>query len=726
MTSETPDLTPDSAADLERDRPPFDTAPPSPALAELARAYDVSTEYWDWQGRHVLVSAGTIRAVLQAFDLDVTDDHAVDAALAASRDRTWRRTLPPVVVAREGGGAQVKVHVADGDPVQAWVELESGGRLELRQAEAWVPPRTVDGVLIGEASFELSTEIAAGWHRLNAETPQGISSCPLVVTPNRIDLPEVLTDRRAWGFMTQLYSVRSSQSWGIGDLADLAELAGWSGGLGADYVLVNPLSAASPVAPMEPSPYLPTTRRFVNPVYLRVEDIREVAYMSSAERQLLEWHADDAHRANETDRIDRDAVWAAKSTALEIVHRLPRSPARQRAYDDFRRQQGAGLVDFATWCALAEEHGDPQEWPAALATPHSAEVLAERARLADRVDFHSWLQWVIDEQLAYAQRTARGAGMGLGVVQDLPVGVHPHGADAWTFADALASGVSVGAPPDQYNQVGQDWSQPPMRPDRLAELGYQPYRDMIRTVLRHAGGVRVDHVIGLFRLWWVPEGQPANQGTYVRYDHEALVGILALEAQRAGAVVIGEDLGTVEPWVRDYLKDRGIFGTSILWFEKDDQGRPLEPERYRELCLATVTTHDLPPTAGYLAGEHIRLRDELGLLTRPVEEEWAEDERDRAAMLDLLRRRGLLQDDAGLPATVQALHRLIAWTPARMIGVALTDAVGEVRTMNQPGTDQEYPNWQLPLSDELGHPVLLEELVRSRRARDLARAAATG
>ena len=265
-----------------------------------------------------------------------------------------------------------------------------------------------------------------------------------------------------------------------------------------------------------------------------------------------------------------------------------------------------------------------------------------------------------------------------------------------------------------------------MRPDRLAALGYQPFRDMVRTVLRHAGGVRVDHVIGLFRLWWVPEGQPADQGTYVRYDHEALVGILALEAQRAGAVVIGEDLGTVEPWVRDYLRDRGIFGTSILWFEKDAQGRPLEPERYRELCLATVTTHDLPPTAGYLAGEHIRLRDELGLLTRPIEEEWAEDEQDRIAMLDLLRRRGLLQDGAGTQATIQALHRLIAWTPARMIGVALTDAVGEVRTINQPGTDKEYPNWQLPLSDETGRPVLLEELVRSRRARDLARAAATG
>jgi 4-alpha-glucanotransferase len=706
----------------------FDQAPPSPALAELAKAYDVSTEFWDWQGRHVLVSAGTIRAVLAAFDVRVEDDQQAEAALAEVRERPWHSVLPPIVVTRRGNATQVKVHVDDGDPVQVWTELEDGSRSDARQVEAWVPPRSLDGRLVGEACFEISEQVPTGWHTLVAETPRGRVTAPLVVTPDRLSLPPVLTDRRAWGFMTQLYSVRSSRSWGIGDLADLAELAGWSGAdLGADFVLVNPLNAAEPVPPMEPSPYLPTTRRFVNPLYIRVEDIREIAYMPSAERQLLEWHADDAHLLNGSERIDRDRAWEVKRAALEIVHRLPRTAARQRAYDDFRRQMGHGLVDFATWCALAEVHGLPSsEWPAGLEDPLSAEVTAERQRLTERVDFHCWLQWVADEQLGYAQRTARLAGMGLGIVHDIPVGVHPEGADAWSLAHSFAQGVQVGAPPDSFNQQGQNWSQPPLRPDRLQESAYAPYRDMLRTVLRHAGGVRIDHVLGLFRLWWVPDGRPANEGTYVRYDHEALVGILALEAERAGAVVIGEDLGTVEPWVRDYLRERGIFGTSILWFEQDDEHRPLSPERWRELCLATVTTHDLPPTAGYLAGEHIRVRDELGLLTRPVEEERAEDERARDEMIALLRRRGLLHDDAGVRSTVEALHRLIAWTPARLIGVALPDAVGDVRTMNQPGTDKEYPNWQLPLSDEDGRPVLLEELVRSRRARELARAAATG
>jgi 4-alpha-glucanotransferase len=314
--------------------------------------------------------------------------------------------------------------------------------------------------------------------------------------------------------------------------------------------------------------------------------------------------------------------------------------------------------------------------------------------------------------------------MSIGVIHDLAVGVHPGGAVAWALGDAFAHTVSVGAPPDQYNQIGQDWSQPPWRPDRLAELGYAPYRDMLRTVLHDAGGLRVDHIIGLFRLWWVPQGRPASEGTYVRYDHEALVGILALEAQRAGAVVIGEDLGTVEGWVRDYLRERGILGTSILWFERDEEGRPLPPESYRELCLASVTTHDLPPTAGYLTGEHVELRERLHLLTRPVEEERAAEETAREEVLQLLRDRGLLRAGGVEQDQVTALHRFLTWTPSRLLGVAVADLAGDRVAINQPGTDEEYPNWRLPLCGRDGSPMLLEELMSSRRARALARAVA--
>jgi 4-alpha-glucanotransferase len=308
------------------------------------------------------------------------------------------------------------------------------------------------------------------------------------------------------------------------------------------------------------------------------------------------------------------------------------------------------------------------------------------------------------------------------VIHDLAVGVHPYGADAWALQGVLAGELHAGAPPDPFNQQGQNWSQPPWRPDALAKTGYAAWRDLVRAVIRHAGGLRIDHIIGLFRLWWVTSPDRPADGTYVRYDHEALVGILVLEAARAGVVVVGEDLGTVEPWVRDYLSERGILGTSVLWFERDHStGRPLSPERWRELCLATVTTHDLPPTAGYLAGDHVELRHQLGLLTRSLPEELAVDEAERSDWLQVLRERRLLgPDDTDVERVVEALHRYVAHTPCRLVGVALTDAVGERRTQNQPGTKDEYPNWRVPLGGPDGKPVLLEDLPDNPRLRRLA------
>jgi 4-alpha-glucanotransferase len=694
-------------------------------LVHLAHAYGVATEFWDWRGQHTTVPRRSVLSVLAALGVDATGPGAVSAALAEVRDRPWRQVLPDVVVVREGGRARVAVHVDHGTLVEVWVELEGGGgRRPVEQEDRWVDPRVVDGRLIGEASFLLPDDLPTGWHRLQARHSGGLADRPLVVTPQRLELPPELEERRAWGFMTQLYSVRSRDSWGLGDLADLAELADWSARRhGAGFVLVNPLHAAQPIAPMEPSPYLPTSRRVLNPIYLRVEDIREVAYLPSTDRAVIEWAAEEVRALNtHVGELDRDAVWAAKRSALETVYAAPRSAARQSAFEAFCAREGQGLVDFATWCALAERYGLPtRSWPAHARDHRCAGVEELRRELADRVRFHMWLQWCLDEQAERCQRIAEDAGMPIGVVHDLAVGVHPDGADAWALSDVLAHGVTVGAPPDAFNQQGQDWSQPPWRPDRLAELGYLPYRDMLRTVLRHGGALRVDHIIGLFRLWWVPEGMRADAGTYVRYDHEALVGILALEAQRAGAFIIGEDLGTVEPWARDYLRERGLLGTSILWFEKDSAGRPLRPESWRELCLATVTTHDLPPTAGYLAGEHIDLRQRLGLLTRPLAEETAVDEADRNAVLDQLRDLGLLGEKSGERDRVEALHRFLTWTPAKLIGVALADAVGDRRAMNQPGTSDEYPNWRLPLADGVGQPVLLEDLMQSIRVTSLAR-----
>lgn len=697
---------------------------PSAALLRLATAHGVVPDSWGFHGELITASSETLVAVLGALGVDASSPERIEVSLAHVETQPWRQVLPPVVVVRQGRQVHVPVHVTDGDPVAAWLQLdpEAGdGRRELAQADVYVEPRTVDGRLVGRATFTLPADLPLGWHELHTEGPSAQARTSVVVTPDRVPLPAALDGRRAWGLMAQLYSVRSRRSWGIGDLVDLAEL-GWLAGheSGADFLLINPLHAAEPTVPVTPSPYLPTTRRFVSPLYLRPEAVPEAAYLPAADRSLVEWAAESVAALNlDPGPIDRDAAWEAKRTALEVVHAAPRSAARQAAFDAFVAQEGVGLETFALWCALAEKYG-AETIPDELGDPGSAAVAAEREALADRVTFHAWLQWVADEQLEAAQRAAREGGMGLGIMHDLAVGVHPRGADVWSLGDVLARGATVGAPPDMYNQQGQNWSQPPWRPDALARAGYRPYRDMLRTVLRHAGAIRIDHVIGLFRLWWIPEGAPAHAGAYVRYDHEALVGILALEAQRAGAVVIGEDLGNVEPWVRDYLSDRGILGTSVLWFEKDMTGAPLAPEHYRPLVLATVTTHDLPPTAGYLAGEHVAIRERLGLLTEPVPVVRAQADAERDRMLAALRERDLIGPDPSEREVVEAMHRYVAATPSALVGVALVDAVGERRAQNQPGTDQEYPNWKVPLADGAGRVLLVDDLFGNARLRSLS------
>ena len=694
---------------------------PGRPLLQLAERYGVVPDHWDYHGGRHVASDATLVAVLASLGVDASSPERVELALANADDDPWRHMLPPIVVLREGTSAQVPVHVDHGQSVAAWIELdeEVGGGRRPVSIDVEAEPRTVDGRLVGRANVEIPADLPLGWHALSAQSGESTAVCAVVVAPVRLEVGHGLLERRGWGFMTQLYSVRSEQSWGIGDFADLRDL-GWLAArqCGADFVLVNPLHAAESVAPLTPSPYLPSTRRFVNPIYLRVEDIPETGYLSAAERTLVEWQAEVARPLNaDPGPIDRDAVWAAKRVALEVVFTAPRTPARQLAFDTFRAEQGRGLEDFATWCAitehLAEEGGGPM--------PPPDEVRDLSAALTDRITFHCWLQWIADTQLEAAQRAAIEGGMRVGVMHDLAVGAHPRGADAWALPEILASGVSVGAPPDMYNQQGQDWAQPPLRPDALARAAYHPFRDMVRTVLRHAGGIRVDHVIGLFRLWWIPEGMGATAGAYVRYDHEALIGILCLEAHRAGAIVIGEDLGTLEPWVRDYLTDRGVLGTSVLWFERDEGGFT-PPERYRQLALATITTHDLPPTAGYLAGEHVELRERLGLLNEPVVQVRGAAEREAAELRKLLRDRGLLGAEPSEREVIEAMHRLLLATPSVLIGVSLADAVGERRAQNQPGTVDEYPNWRIPLADSAQRLVTVESLFDNPRLRSLVAA----
>ncbi len=747
---------------------------PSPQLHRLAGDLGIATSYYDTLGRHLEVSAETLVSVLGAMGIDGSSPEAAEAAIVKRKDDAWLRVLPYVVVMRQSQDRVVDVHVPDGHPITVTVVLEGGQVRTTDQVDNWEQPRVIDGVAVGEASFRMPVGLPLGYHRVRAEWDGRSVWAPMIVAPDRLELPA-----RTWGPMVQLYSARSAASWGIGDLGDLRTLVDWSADRGAGYVLTNPMHAAEPTVPQEASPYLPTSRRFGNPIYIRIEDIPEYATLTGAQRSRISKRRRQVKNDRRTwERIDRNLVWPAKMKALRVVHEAERTPEREDAYRRFRFEQEEGLVHFARWMALASTYGaDWRLWDAPLRDVHSAELDVWSVEHADEVEFQMWLQWLLDEQMGDVQTAATDAGMPIGVMGDLAVGVNEYGAETWANPELYARGVTVGAPPDPYNMNGQNWSQPPMRPDQLARQGYAPFRALVGTLLRHTGGLRVDHIIGLFRLWWIPEGRAATEGTYVYYDHEAMVGVLTLEAHLAGAVIVGEDLGTVEPYVRDYLRDRGVLGTSILWWEKNHEGRPLEPEWYREACLASVTTHDLPPTSGYLQMAHVRLRQELGVLTQPVEQVLATEENEQKLFLDACRDRGLLPGDFRLftpgqletrrlqavrlaaelartadgqdatagdpPATpapaapveepaaepvdqgalqtaVEAFYRYLVLSRARLLNVALTDLIGDTRIQNQPGTAWEYPNWRIPLSGPDGEPVLLDDALSTPRAEALA------
>ncbi|MCS0638578.1 4-alpha-glucanotransferase [Streptomyces sp. LP05-1] len=681
-------------------------------LARLAALHGVATAYAPTEDRTVTVPDATVIRVLAALDVDAATPDAVRRSLDAAETAARERLLPPALVLW-----------LDAPPV-------------LPGPLAGLPPGTEVRVITERGDEITGTprweRLPPGVHRLEATTREGrTGASALIVAPARVPVPE----GRGHGLLVQLYSLLSSRSWGMGDLGDLRELAGWAGRrLGADFLQVNPLHAAVPGTPTDPSPYRPSSRRFPDAVHVRIEDVPEYAYapgyLTAEERAALDALLGRAAELREGvlrkgELIDRDAVWVLKRDALELLHRVPLAPARLAAYEEFVAGQGQALTDHATWCALAERYGtDRREWPDALRDPRSAGTARAREELAGRVEFHRRLAWLADEQLAATAAEARRAGMAVGIVHDLAVGVHPDGADAWAGAGTFAAGISVGAPPDAFNARGQDWGLPPWRPDALAASGYAPFRELLRALFRHAGALRIDHVMGLFRLWWVPGGETPTQGTYVHYDADAMLAVLALEAHRAGAAVIGEDLGTVEPGVRETLQRRGVLGTSVLWFERDyaGTGDPLPPEEWRADCVATATTHDLPSTAARLSGEHVDLRHRLGLLTRPLDVERAADDADVAGWLACLHSLGLLGDGDRAAGDardeeeeIRAVYRFLCRTPARMVGVWLPDAVGDRRPQNLPGTWDQYPNWRLPVADATGRPVTLEELAASPR-----------
>ncbi|HYM49405.1 MAG TPA: 4-alpha-glucanotransferase [Candidatus Limnocylindrales bacterium] len=605
-------------------------------------AWGIVPEYWDMGGTRHQPGPATIAGILQA--------------MGAEAERP--SPAPGVLMVRRG----------DPRPIDAPGELETeDGRR--RPVEDRLP-----------------ADLLPGYHTLHPR--QGGASIRVIVSPGTCFLRD---DLRTWGLALQLYALRSRHSWGVGDLADLRRFAGFARhDLGAGMTLLNPLHAGTPGVPQQPSPYFASSREFRNPLYLRVDEVPGARRLRDRLRALGEA----GRRLNAARVIDRDAAYRLKLEALETLWGDFRGDARFTAYCE---REGDALTRYGTFCVLAERLG-PQfrRWPPELRHPADPAVEAFTRANARRVDFHRWLQWLLDEQL---QR----AGAQLPLIADLAVGVDPDGADAWALQDVLASGVRVGAPPDAFSPDGQDWGVPPFDPWKLRQAAYEPFIRIVRAAFRSAGGVRLDHVMGLFRLYWIPPGVAASEGAYVRYPASDLLDILALESTRAGALVVGEDLGTVEDETRAELARRRVLSYRLLWFED----RP--PEAYPLAALAAITTHDLPTVAGVWTGADARAQVAAGLRPSPGAEE---------AMVRRLQEVTGLPREAPVGDVIAAAYAALARAPSQLVAATVEDALAVEERPNMPGTTDEWPNWSLAL------PLTLEEIMRDPRLRRLSTALA--
>jgi 4-alpha-glucanotransferase len=586
-----------------------------------ARRWGVQAEYHDAAGRRVEAPAETVAAAL--------------AALRSAADEP------------EVGGALI-LHPGDALDHPLDVVTEDGRALHIESS-------------VGE-------EVPLGYHRCAA--PAG--ERPLIVSPRRCHLPAGL---REGGWAVQLYATRSEQSWGIGDLADLRSMGRWAGAEGAGFALVSPINAAAMAPPVEPSPYLPTSRRWRNPLYLRVEEVPGCAEALGAGLDAVSA----AGRALNADRhIDRDAIAILKLDALARIA-AARPPGAD--FQAWRSSQGDDLERFATFCAIAEDHGgDFREWPAELRDAEAPGVTAAQHRASARVQFHAWLQWLLEQQLA-------DAAAALPLMTDLPIGVNAGGADVWADRDLFARDFTVGAPPDLFNTLGQDWAQPPWHPQQLRARAYAPLIAVLRAGFTHAMGLRIDHVMGLFRLFWIPHGASPRDGVFIRYPAADMLDIVALESVRAAAAVVGEDLGTVEPVVRAEMAARDILSYRLLWFEQS------EPGDFPRCALSAATTHDLPTVAGVWTGADAEIRRSIGM---PVNDAGDAAMRERLALVagDSVR---------DVADVIAAVYSALGASPSMLVAAALEDAAQVVEPPNIPGTTSAvWPNWSLALPQPLG------------------------
>jgi (1->4)-alpha-D-glucan 1-alpha-D-glucosylmutase len=703
------------------------------AFDRLCSRFGIAPEYTDIWGHPHIVSDDTRRALLRAMGVDAGGEAEARTTLERTEARQWRRLLPPVKVVRSGAGTleiELSLPATRADETWHWKLVEEGGwhrtgefipaGLELRER------RSVDGEPWQRMVLALPEPPVPGYHRFEIEAPNR-STMTLIVAPPACYQPEAIQDEgRVWGVTMPLYSLRSQRNWGIGDFTDLTRVLELAAREGAGVVGLNPLHAAFPDNPGHASPYSPSSRMFLNVLYLDVEAIPDFAELGEPLQQVASEDFQARLRAlRAADHVDYVQVADLKLQVLEQLYghfrerHLSPGSMRAEAFRSFQARQGKPLHRHALFEALQEHfhRGDPSiwgwpVWPEAYRDPDSGAVAAFAGENVERVTFFEYLQWQAQRQLGAAGRRAFELGLGVGIYQDLAVSIDCGGSEAWANQALYALDARIGSPPDDFNLQGQDWGLPPWVPESLRESAYEPFIATLRSNMHAAGALRIDHVTALWRLFWIPAGSAPAGGAYVRYPFEDLLGILALESQRNRCLVIGEDLGTVPDAVRRTLNPRGVLSYRLLYFEKNEDGGFRAPEEYPAQALISVSTHDLPTLTGFWSGHDIEWRRRLELF--PSEEDYEKQvihrAEDRARLLIALEREGLLPEGADVnPVSTPemtaelacAVHLYLAKAPARVLVVQPEDMLGQSEQSNLPGTIDAHPNWQRKQSLEI-------------------------
>ena len=702
-------------------------------LTKLGDAAGIDAQYWDIHGNRHETTPETMRGLLKAFGVTAETDGDAWASLAKLGEAPWRTALPPVLVLREGEAVVIplRLPVEEESRTIRWsLRLEHGGE---RVGDCRLGDLTVEDIgHLGEARVALRhlklDALPLGYHDFRLEAHEDFTT-KLIVAPVSAYRPPVMQSRRLWGLMLQLYSLKSHGDWGIGDFGDLKILIDQVAAADADAIGLNPLHTLFLDSPEEASPYSPCSRLFRNPLYLDVTAIADFAECEEARAALRDGEFVRAmEQARSAEFVGYRNVARFKLPILEQLHdsfvtnHLSHGDDRATAFRQYTQRGGRDLDGLAAFQALAEHYQthDWSRWPARHKDQDSAATGEFRARYADRISFFQYLQWQCDEQYRAAAELAKSRGMAVGLYNDLAVSVDAASADHWSHQALFANGARVGAPPDPFNEAGQDWGVVPLNPLRLRDTAYGYFTSLLRANMRHAGALRIDHVMGWQRLFLIPPGATPASGAYVRYPISDLVAVACLESVRHRCLIIGEDLGTVPAGFRERMADAGILSSRVLYFERQ-QDRFNPPRDYPGLAAVSVSTHDLATLHGFWEGQDIAAKARLGLFKSRAEEDQARAMRvaERRQLLQALADEALLPDglspaDAGhlawTPGLAQAAHAYLARSPSALFMVQLDDLTGQAHQANLPGSVTEYPNWRRrlvrPLEDVMAEPAV--------------------